>query len=362
MTPAKSDETLSPIMSAKPPERIRIGPVLITLTLVAIAGLFGLAMWRIYMESPWTRDGTVRANIVKMAPQVAGRVDEMPIADNAFVRKGDLLLSIDPADYKLAVSQAEAAVKQAQASLQNIEAQLAVQQSQIGIAKSRLSREQAALVFAQEQAKRYGTLAKQGYGTVQNAQRYAAALREQQSTTDSAQENFRLAQRQEQALSAQQTGAKANILRAQADLDQAKLNLDRTRIVSPVNGYVTNLLVQPGDYLQVGVNAVSLVDAGSFWIDGYFEETGFSSIRVGDRAKVKLMGYGQILNGHVAGIARAISVSNAQPNEQGVAIVNPIFSWVQLAQRIPVRVHIDDVPSDITLVAGMTATVEIQKQ
>jgi multidrug resistance efflux pump len=111
--------------------------------------------------------------------------------------------------------------------------------------------------------------------------------------------------------------------------------------------------------MNVGVNAISVVDANSFWVDGYFEETNLAPIGVGDRARIKLMGYNQILRGHVDSIARGINVANAQPNGQGVANVNPVFTWVRLAQRIPVRVHIDEVPPGVILAAGMTATVEI---
>jgi multidrug resistance efflux pump len=154
-------------------------------------------------------------------------------------------------------------------------------------------------------------------------------------------------------------GAEATLAQSKAQLRQAQVNLERTRIVSPVDGYVTNLLAQLGDFLNTGVNAISLVDADSFWVDGYFEETNLAPIRVGDPAQIKLMGHPQIVRGHVDSIARAINVSNAQPNSQGVATVNPIFTWVRLAQRIPVRIHIDEVPPGLVLAAGMTATVEI---
>ena len=137
------------------------------------------------------------------------------------------------------------------------------------------------------------------------------------------------------------------------------MNLERTRIFSPVNGYVTNLLAQLGDYVNVGGYAISVVDANSFWVDGYFEETNLSPIRVGDPAQIKLMGHDQIVRGHVDSIARAINVSNAQPNGQGIATVNPIFTWVRLAQRIPVRIYIDETPAGVVLTAGMTATVEV---
>ena len=122
---------------------------------------------------------------------------------------------------------------------------------------------------------------------------------------------------------------------------------------------MTNLLAQLGDYATVGENIISLVDANSFWVDGYFEETNLAPIRLGDPSSIKLMGYKQILRGHVDSIARGINVANAQPNGQGLATVNPIFTWVRLAQRIPVRVHIDEVPEGVVLAAGMTATVQI---
>jgi multidrug resistance efflux pump len=146
---------------------------------------------------------------------------------------------------------------------------------------------------------------------------------------------------------------------SETQLHQAQVNLERTRILSPVDGYVTNLQVQLGDFANAGANAISIVDGDSFWVDGYFEETKLAPIGVGDPAQIKLMGYREIVRGHVDSIARAISVSNAQPNNEGVATVNPIFTWVRLAQRIPVRIHIDEVPEGIVLAAGMTATVQI---
>jgi multidrug resistance efflux pump len=260
--------------------RIRILPFVITLIAVVTAVALGRAMWDLYMEAPWTRDGTVRVYVVTMAPQVAGQIVQLPVADNQFVHKGDLLMVIDPTDYKIAVDLAEAAVENAQVTAQN---------------------------------------------------------------------DAREAQRR-QELTYQQ---------AVANLNQARGNLRRTEIRSPVNGYVTNLLAQLGDYATVGENLISLVDADSFWVDGYFEETNLHAIQKGDPATIKLMGYPQILRGHVDSIARAITVANAQPGQEGLASVNPIFTWVRLAQRIPVRIHIDQVPDGVHLVAGMTATVQV---
>jgi multidrug resistance efflux pump len=343
-----------------PRRRLEIRPFLITLAAVALAGLLGWAMWGAYMEAPWTRDATVRAYVVAMAPEVAGRIVELHVVDNKYVRKGDLLLVIDPTNFRIAVSQAEAAVQQAQANVQNIDAQMNVQQAQIDASEAQLRVGRAALVFAQQQADRYQKLAKDGWGTVQNAQQFTSQLNQQEASVQSSQQNLNQTQRQVETLKAQRLSAEAGLAQAKAQLNQAQVNLERTRILSPVDGYVTNLLAQLGDFVNVGVNTISLVDANSFWIDGYFEETTLAPIRVGDSAQIKLMGHGQTVRGHVDSIARAINVANAQPNSQGVANVNPIFTWVRLAQRIPVRIHIDEVPPNVVLSAGMTATVEIR--
>jgi multidrug resistance efflux pump len=335
-------------------------PYLITMAAVALAGLLGWAMWGAYVGAPWTRDATVRAYVVTMAPEVAGRIVELHVVDNKYVHKGDLLLVIDPTNFRIAVSQSEAAVQQAQANVQNIEAQMNVQQAQIDASEAQLRVGRAALVFAQQQADRYQKLAKDGWGTVQNAQQFTSQLHQQEATVQSAQENLNQTLRQVETLKAQRLSAEAGLAQANAQLNQSRVNLERTRILSPVDGYVTNLMAQLGDFVNVGANSISLVDADSFWVDGYFEETNLAPIRVGDPAQIKLMGHDQIVRGHVDSIARAINVANAQPNSQGVATVNPIFTWVRLAQRIPVRIHIDEVPPDVVLSAGMTATVEIQ--
>jgi multidrug resistance efflux pump len=288
-----------------PRRGLRIFPLLITLAAVAAAVVLGRAMWEAYMGAPWTRDGTVRVYVVTMAPQVAGQIVQLPVKDNQFVHKGDLLLVIDPTDYKIAVSLREAAVQQAQANMQNVEREAQRRQ------------ELTSLAVTKEEKQTYASNA---------------------------------------------VVAQAQYQQAVANLNQARVNLERTQIRSPVNGWVTNLLAQLGDYANVGTNVISVVDADSFWVDGYFEETNLAPIRVGDPARIKLMGYTQIVRGHVDSIARAINVANAQPNGQGLANVNPIFTWVRLAQRIPVRVHIDQVPDGVVLAAGMTATVQIDTQ
>jgi multidrug resistance efflux pump len=338
-----------------------VAPVLLTVLVVAIAVLLGRAMWDAYMGAPWTRDATVRAYVVTMAPEVTGRIVKLPVVNNGKVHKGDLLMVIDPTNFTIAVSQAEATVQQAQASVQNLDAQMAVQQAQISASEAQLDQALAALVFAQQQAKRFQTLAQDGWGTVQNAQQFTSQLHQQAAAVQTARANLNLAQRQTESLKAQRVSAEANVAQAKAQHRQAQVNLERTRIVSPVDGYVTNLLAQLGDFANAGANTISVVDANSFWVDAYFEETNLTPIRIGDPARIKLMGHSEILRGHVESLARAINVANAQPATQGVANVNPIFTWVRLAQRIPVSIHIDEMPPGLVLSAGMTATVQIDE-
>src|SRR6202522_3056681 len=280
----------------------RVIAVLITLAAIALAVPLSLTTWKNYMEAPWTRDSTVRVYVITMAPEVAGRIVSRPVAYNQYCGQGDLLLAIDPTDYKIAVSLAEAGVRQAQ-----VNARIAAKE-----ATRRQELIDLAAVAAEQQ------------------QRYAA----------------------------QAAAADAQLQQAVANLAQARVNLERTQIHAPANGWVTNLLANVGDYAHIGQSEISVVDADSYWVDGYFEETQLDKIHVGDAAKIKLMGYKQILQGHVSGVARAISVPNAQPNQEGVATVNPIFTWVRLAQRIPVHIHIDPVPDGVVLVAGITATVQ----
>jgi multidrug resistance efflux pump len=285
--------------------RNRIVPILITFGTVALATLLVWAMWGTYMSSAWTRDGQVRAYVVTIASEVAGQIVEMPVADNQFVHKGDLLMTIDPTNYRIAVSLSEAAVQQAQVNAQNLEAE--------------------------------------------------AKRRQQLSTLSTSVE-------EQQTYESNAVGAQASYQQAVSSLQQARVNLERTRIRSPVDGYVTNLLTQLGDYAIVGQKIIALVDANSFWVDGYFEETSLKQIHDGDPATVKLMGYSQLIRGHVGGVARGITVPNAQPDQTGLASVNPIFTWVRLAQRVPVRILIDQVPDGVRLVAGITATVQIDPQ
>jgi len=286
--------------------RIPVAPILITLATIAVAALLAWATWQVYMGTPWTRDGTVRAYVVTMAPEVAGRIVKLPVADNQFVHKGDMLFEIEPADYRIALESAQA----------------------------QLQRDGAALDYARANENRKASLAKEGWTSTDIYQQTTSTLHQSEGL----------------------------IALDKAAVAKGQLDLSRTVISSPVSGYVTNLLAQLGDYATVGQKLISVVDTNSFWVDGYFEETSLGRIHDGDPATVKLMGYSQLVRGHVGGVARGINIPNAQPDQAGLASVNPIFTWVRLAQRVPVRLHIDQVPDGVRLVAGMTATVQIDPQ
>ena len=286
-----------------PPRRgLRPLPVLVTLCIAAVAAVACWLLWNAYMASPWTRDGAVRVYVVTVAPEVAGQIVDLPVRDNQYVHKGDLLMKIDPRDYRVAVDLSQAALDQAQADYTNKQSQ-AARRLQL-----------TDLSTTPEQKEQYVSAAKM---------------------------------------------AQADVEQQKANLDKAKINLERSEIRSPVNGWVTNLLTQQGNYATTGTTALSVVDADSFWVDGYFEETTIAPIRAGDPARIYLLGYRQVVLGHVDSLARGIVVSNAAPGGGGLATVNPIFTWVRLAQRVPVRIHIDSVPPTVRLVQGMTATVEI---
>jgi multidrug resistance efflux pump len=275
-------------------------------TLITFGAAIGLAWmaWNYYEYTPWTRDGRVRVFTVQVAPEVSGTIVAFPVTDTQFVHKGELLLQIDPRTYENKLKQAIGRLAQAQAQASYLEAQA-----------SRRSQLPDIAVSAEQQ---------------QNASGIA------QAANDAVRE-------------------------ANGALDQAKLDLERTTIRSPVNGWVSDLILQQGGFATAGQPAVTLVNADSYWVVGYFEETQLPRIRVGDRARVVLMAYpDRSARGHVTGFGHGINVADAAPGVQGLPSVNPVFTWVRLAQRIPIRVELDDVPCPIVLSAGMTATVSIQ--
>ncbi|MDR5811466.1 HlyD family secretion protein [Caballeronia sp. LZ019] len=273
-----------------------------TIVVFAAALLIGRVLWVHYMDEPWTRDGRVRAEVVNIAPDVSGAVVQLPVRDNQYVKKGDLLMEIDPSHYQIAVEQAQANVAARAAELRMRRADAARRADMDSLVVSREARENAS----------------------QTASTAAAQLQQ-----------------------------------AEAALDAAKLNLARTKVYSPVDGYVTNLNVYRGDYATVGAAKLAIVNSHSFWIYGYFEETKLPHVRVGDRAQIRLMSGGE-LKAHVESISRGIYDRDNPQSRELLADVNPTFNWVRLAQRVPVRLKIDEVPDGMLLAAGTTCTVVIR--
>ncbi len=270
---------------------------------VLVALLIGREIWFYYVEAPWTRDGRVRADIVSVAPDVSGPVVEVLVHDEQVVRQGDVLFRIDPARFQIAAEQADAVLAGRKATLDQ---------------------------------------------TVRDFRRFG-----QLDTLSTSK------QKQEQTAADMQL-ASAAYRQALADDDLAKLNLARSDVRAPVNGTITNMDLRPGDYVTTGKGVFALVDSDTVRVEGYFEETKLGRLAVGDAVTVQLMGMSTQMHGHVQSIAAAIADRERTASADMLASVNPTFSWVRLAQRVPVRVVLDDAPSGLPLVVGRTATVIVQ--
>ena len=277
---------------------------IITLVVLAAGCVGAYWLWTYYMLSPWTRDARIRADVVTIAPDVSGFVRELRVKDNQFVHRGDVLLVLDQERYKLALATADA----------NVAAQ------------------KANMLMRKSQANRRRNLT-------------------QVAISEEAKEDA-----QDQAAS-----AAAAYEQAVADRATAALNLQRTVIHAPVNGYITNLTLVVGQYAAVGTRLMALIDSDSYRVEGYFEETKIPSIKPGDRVDIYLLSGGKPLQGHVEGISHGITDRDNLAGPELLANVNPTFEWVRLAQRIPVRIHIDRVPDGEEISAGMTCTVVIRR-
>lgn len=279
--------------------------VVVTLAVALLALLAGWWLWHFYMIAPWTRDARVRADVVTIAPDVSGWVVELKVRDNQQVQAGDLLMSIDRERYQAALDKARA------------------------LAETR--RQQ--LNLRQHEASRRVHLGPQAI---------SAELRE------NAQINAEI--------------ARAEFQQAEAEVKLAELNLARSEVRAPRAGQITNLHLAQGNYVQAGQAVMALVADDSFYVQAYFEETKLPGIRVGAPAEVILMSGSEPLQGKVQSISRGITDRNAAADAQLLADVEPTFNWVRLAQRIPVRIELDELPKELLLSAGMTASVRVMEQ
>jgi RND family efflux transporter MFP subunit len=281
-----------------------VGRSAATIVIVILAALVAVWLWRHYERSPWTRDGRVRADVVRVTPDIGGLVTEVDVRDNQPVHAGDLLFVIDKPRYSLAVAQAQASIASARATLGQ----------------------------AQREAKR------------------DLALGDLVATETHEQNVARVAT------------ARAALAEAETALDAARLNLARTQVKASVNGTVTNLDLHPGDYVAAGQQAMALLDTDSLRVEGYFEETKLPLIRIGAPAVVHLMGDSRPLYGRVESIAAGIDDPSRSTSGNLLPNVEATFTWVRLAQRIPVRIRLTRIPRGVRLIAGRTATVTIKPQ
>lgn len=278
------------------------GRLLLTLAMLACAGTLGWNLWSYYMLAPWTRDGHVRADIVGVASDVPGLVTEVLAHDNDTVSAGQPLFRVDPARYGLAVATAEAGLAAAQARLD----------------------------YAQANDERRTRLAQSSVASVETTQEARAAYLE----------------------------AQAGLQQAKATLDLARLNLERATVRASVAGRLTNFTLQPGDYASAGARVASLIAADTLRVSGYFEETKLTRIRPGDPARVTLLSGGTVLTGHVMSIAGGIADQQRSETAGQLPNVSPTFTWVRLAQRVPVDIQLDTTDT-ASLIVGSSATVVI---
>jgi multidrug resistance efflux pump len=279
-----------------------LGRFAVTTVAVCIASVIGWRLWIYYVEAPWTRDGRVRADVVQVAADVSGLVSDVLVRDNEVVKKDQVLFRIDPARFQIALRDAQA----------NVDSKLAAAQE------------------AEREMNRFNRLNALSVSEEQQQQRSAAA-----------------------------TEANATYQQALASRDVAALNLSRSQVRAPVNGFITNFDMRPGDYVDAGRPLFALIDSDSFHVDGYFEETKLPRIKIGDPARVYLVGESATIEGHVESIAGGIADRERQGSADLLANVNPTFSWVRLAQRVPVRIALDHMPPEVRLVTGRTATVVV---
>lgn len=339
------------------PGFLRRRPVVSAIGAVLLASAIGGGY--LYMDNAShfesTDDAFIAARQTALAPKVAGYLTAVPVSDNQHVAAGDVIARLDDRDYRVALSQAEAQVAAAQASIENIDAQLDVQQAQISANQAQVDQAQAALVFAQQQAARYQHLEQSGYGTVQNSEQYTSQLHQQQAALLSAKANLNLAQRQVEALKAQRKSAVANLAQAQAQRDQAKLNLSYTTVTAAQPGRVVNLSAAVGQFAQPGTNLTMFVP-DQIWVTANFKENQLDRMRPGEPVTLKIDAYpGRTIRGHIdsvqPGSGTAFSLLPAQ---------NATGNYVKIVQRVPVKIVMDSPPADVALGPGMSVVPTVR--
>jgi membrane fusion protein (multidrug efflux system) len=327
----------------------------IGLLLFIAAAAGGYLYWDYARHFESTDDAFVAARQFPIAPKVSGYITAVPVTDNQHVAAGDVIARIDDRDYRIALDQAQAQVASADANIQNIDAQINVQQAQITANQAQVDQAQAALVFAQQQAKRYQDLAQTGSGTVQNAQQWTSQQQQQQAALASAQANLKVAQRQLESVKAQRESAVASLAQANAQRDQAQLNLSYTTVTAAQAGRAVQLSAAVGQYAQPGTNLTMFVP-DEIWIMANFKETQLDAMRPGQPVTLAIDAYPErALHGHVEsvqpGSGTAFSLLPAQ---------NATGNYVKIVQRVPVKVVMDNPPADVALGPGMSVVPTVR--
>jgi membrane fusion protein (multidrug efflux system) len=316
----------------------------------------GYLYWDYTSHFESTDDAYIASRQFAIAPEVSGYITAVPVTDNEHVATGQIIARIDDRTYRAALAQAVAQVAAARASINNVDAQMSVQEAQITADQAQLAQQQAALVFAQQQAVRYQDLAQtQLAGTVQNAQKYTSQLNQQQATVESAQATLKLAKRQVEALKAQRDSAVASLAQAKAQRDQAQLNLSYTTVTADQAGRVVQLSAAVGQYAQPGANLTMFVP-DDIWVWANLKETQLDHMRPGQLVTMNIDAYPErTIRGHVAsvqpGSGTAFSLLPAQ---------NATGNWVKIVQRVPVKIVMDDPPTDVALGPGMSVETSVR--
>jgi membrane fusion protein, multidrug efflux system len=327
----------------------------IGLILFVLLAAGGYLYWDYARHFESTDDAFIAARQFPIAPKVSGYITAVPVTDNQHVDDGGVIARIDDRDYRIALDQAQAQVAGAEASIQNIDAQINVQQAQISANQAQVDQAQATLVFAQQQAQRYQDLAQTGSGTVQNAQQWTSQLHQQQAALESAQANLKVAQRQLESLKAQRNSAVANLAQANAQRDQAQLNLSYTTVTAAQPGRVVNLTAAAGQFAQPGTNLTMFVPDQT-WVTANFKETQLDAMRPGQPVTLEIDAYPErTIRGHVAsvqpGSGTAFSLLPAE---------NATGNYVKIVQRVPVKLVMDNPPSDVALGPGMSVVPTVR--
>ncbi len=348
----------------------------LTGTIVVAAVAVVLLKYRDYVTNPWTRDGQVRASVIQMTARVSAPIVDLPIRDNQFVKAGDLLFALDPRTFQASLDQARAQLDDTGYSIDVLEKQ--VDAARAGVDAARASGDQAKSAIAQLKAtiaknkaeyERQKILLPKKATSVKSVQRaqanYEVSLQKKisaeagfkQALAALAESRAALAEAQAQ-LGGTTREANPQLRAARAAVRQAELNLGFTRVLAPVDGYVTNLNLRLGSQAVANQPALALVDVHSYWIHGFFKENDIADVRAGDQAVVTLMTYPDTpLAGRVDSIGWGIAQQDGSTGSDLLPTISPTFEWIRLAQRVPVRIHLTDVPADIALRVGTTCSV-----